>query len=63
MSSLPACKYQHQAGSYYNLLPWCECHKDPPDHATMMTNEWPMCKYDAGQICDYYENLCKSNKE
>jgi len=61
-SELPRCKYSHAAGSYYDPLSWNECHKEQQDNAGKLTGHWPMCAYDAGETCSYYEDLCRNKK-
>ena len=54
------CPHSNAAGSYYDPLPWSECHKDPPDYASKMSGTMPMCLYDAGRECEFYETWRKN---
>jgi len=62
MDKPPKCMYRCGAGSYYNPLPWSECNKPPIGNSHKLSGTLPMCKYDAGNTCDYYENLCKETR-
>ena len=50
------CKYRVGAGSYYDMLPWCECSKQPSNR---LVGGLEMCDEDAGTTCRFVKEVTK----